>query len=162
VVAGDGIEPSTRGFLVRRSPQSGASKPKTAKEFSALRPNRPTDRAYTEPCANRPTEPGGGPLRVNGLRASRPSGDRTGRGFRGPAGLRHWEPGESGEPVRLRLLRRALLHLQGQQPLRPLAVHVRDLSQIFGAERRDSIWLGRALQAAALTLSRSFAFLGYA
>ena len=42
VVAGDGIEPSTRGFSVRRSAQFGASKPKTAKKISTRRPNRPT------------------------------------------------------------------------------------------------------------------------
>jgi len=41
VVARDGIEPSTRGFSVRRRARFGASKPKTGEEFSLRRPNRP-------------------------------------------------------------------------------------------------------------------------
>jgi len=41
VVARDGIEPSTRGFSVRRSPRFGAGKPKTGNAFSSPRPNRP-------------------------------------------------------------------------------------------------------------------------
>src|SRR6186713_3333513 len=40
VVARGGIEPPTRGFSVRRRARFGASKPKSAKKFSARRPNR--------------------------------------------------------------------------------------------------------------------------
>ena len=40
VVARDGIEPSTRGFSVRRRGRFGASKPKTRDAFSRRRPNR--------------------------------------------------------------------------------------------------------------------------
>ena len=47
VVARDGIEPSTRGFSVRRRPGFRASKPKTGDEFSRGRPNRP---ARPSPC----------------------------------------------------------------------------------------------------------------
>ena len=41
MVARDGIEPSTRGFSVRRRLRFGARKPKTGKEFLLGRPNRP-------------------------------------------------------------------------------------------------------------------------
>ena len=42
VVARDGIEPSTRGFSVRRRARFGASKSKTGKGFPPVRPNRPS------------------------------------------------------------------------------------------------------------------------
>ena len=41
MVAGDGIEPSTRGFSVRRRARFGARKPKIGDAFPPRRPNRP-------------------------------------------------------------------------------------------------------------------------
>jgi len=42
MVARDGIEPSTRGFSVRRRARFGASKPKSGDASPPRRPNRPT------------------------------------------------------------------------------------------------------------------------
>ena len=74
----ESIEPSTRGFSIRRRARFGANKTKKRNEFSTGRPNRP---APTEPIPNpalagRP-DPGGGPMRVNELGPSRPTGFRT-------------------------------------------------------------------------------------
>ena len=41
VMARDGIEPSTRGFSVRRRARLGVSKPKTGHAFPRKRPNHP-------------------------------------------------------------------------------------------------------------------------
>ena len=79
VVARDGIEPSTRGFSIQRRGRFGASKPKKRDEFSAAptEPPSPTEPIPNPAGAGRPN-PGAGAMRVNELRASRPSFFRTG------------------------------------------------------------------------------------
>ena len=57
VVARDGIEPSTRGFSVRRRGRFGARKPKTGNAFPRERPNRP---ARPSPYRTEPPNSGRG------------------------------------------------------------------------------------------------------
>jgi hypothetical protein len=83
----DGIEQSTRGFSVRRRARFGATKPKNLDEFSRGRPNRPR---RPSPCRTPQRQ-------ADELGPSRPSGDRTGGGFAGPAG----ESGGTGNLARL-------------------------------------------------------------
>jgi hypothetical protein len=90
-LARDGIEPSTRGFSVRRRDRFGAGKPKKLEDFPQCRPNRPPDRAHAEPRPGRPTEPQRGAhagqqvTRIGTERGTEP------RGFEGP--------GEAGETL---------------------------------------------------------------
>ena len=77
VVARDGIEPSTRGFSVRRRARSARASRRPKTSFRLGDRTAPRDRAHAEPLRRRPTGPGGGPMRVMELPPSRPSGDRT-------------------------------------------------------------------------------------